>query len=97
MLHQKSVRAEANRGVEMGRELMEDELAAICGGSANASDPSETGFGSAPGLSDLTNLLNPQGGATSPKNSASKNSNFPGLDNLGPLSGLTSGLFGKML
>ena len=97
MLQQRKGRAEAGLEVEKGRELLEDELAAICGGHASAGSPGETGLGDSYGFPNLTNLLSPQGPAANtkgkPGSSADKNAGFP---DLGPLSNLTGGLFGKL-
>jgi hypothetical protein len=94
MLQQKKVRNAETLSAEVGRELMEDELAAICGGSKGSGNSTGADFENPYGLSNLANLLNPQAAAAPSKN---KNSNFPDFNSLGALSGLTSGLFGKLI
>ncbi len=94
MLQQRKVRNAETPGVEVGRELLEDELAAICGGSQSSGNSTGTDFEDPYGLSTLANLLNPQAAAAPSKN---KNNSLPNFNSLGALSGLTSGLFGKLI
>jgi hypothetical protein len=100
MLQQRKVRTGAMAGVEKGRELLEDELAVICGGRANASSPGGMGFGDSSGFPPLTNVFNPQDASA---NSGARDntlpglSKAPGLSSLGMLAGLTSGLLGRIV
>lgn len=100
MLQQRKVRAGAMAGAEKGRELLENELAVICGGRANASTPGGMGFGDSSGFPPLTNVFDPQN--TSSSSGARDNTipglgKAPGLSSLGMLAGLTSGLLGRIV
>lgn len=95
MRQQNNVRGAETLGVEMGRELADDELAAICGGA----NPGNLGFGD---FSDMGNLLGSAMPSAAKAPSASKAggspSSAPGLGGgLGSLSNLAGGLLGGLL
>lgn len=56
MQEQKRVRNDEAQGFEMGRELTEDELAMVCGGTGNAGNAPNTSTGNTSSLGNLTNL-----------------------------------------
>ncbi|HXR65979.1 MAG TPA: hypothetical protein VN729_08650 [Ktedonobacteraceae bacterium] len=93
MLQQKKVRDAETLSAEVGRELMEDELTAICGGSKGSGNTTGTDLENPYGFSNLTNLLNSQA-AASPKDKYNPLSTFGAF---GSLSNLTSGLLGKLI
>ena len=93
MKPQKNVRVEGMLERIEGRELLEDELAVICGGQSSASSSNSVGFGSIPNLSSLANLLNGQKSPQTSKNDTNNLGNFPGF---GSLTNLTGGLVSKL-
>lgn len=96
MVRQKNVRGAETLDTEVGHELTENELAAICGGSEGSTTPSGWSFGNLPNMSTI---LDPQGvnGGTTANKGANKTNSFPGLTGLGSLSSLTSGLLGALM
>ena len=102
MFQKKVVRVEETVDAEVGRELTENELATICGGSGNSSVPSTLGSGNSyNNFPDLTHLFDPQAASTNaPGNTPAhggKSTSFPGLNGMGSLSNLTNNLLGGFL
>ncbi len=102
MKQQKILRSTEALDVEADRELTENELATICGGSS--SFPLRgLSTGNSYSFPDLTNFLSPQNiasnttGQTAGKAGAHKSSSVPGLPDLGSLSNLTNGLLGALM